>query len=419
MKESLRSKVILFLFFCLFIGQVYSMVVQSISLILLAIVSFFEFGTDNNKIYVNFSKEYFKKYINVFRQPIYWLFMLFFIYLLIPYSECLDPEYLHQRLIIKLPFLFLPAAFLTYDRRLKEYLPKLFTAFLGVLFIQFIIIIAYQLNASIETVDLLRVGKSINTPGSHIKFSVITAMVIVTNFYFLLFTKSKSTLISRIQLLLIIACALFLHYLSVRTGLVVLYIGILSLSIIYSIKKEKKVIGLAIALSVLLTPIIFYQSSEGFKNKVNYMLYDLNQYNIGEGHNYSDSGRLASLDVGIELFKENPWIGVGSCNIRPKSKQKFNKLYPKYEQMLLPHNQFLFTATNGGILGLICITIGFFIPFFLNGFKSPYVIAMFFCLLTLFVFDQILEGTVGVGIFLFYSMITFTFLSDDHTQPST
>ncbi len=410
MRESWRANSILFLFLLFFAGQVYSSAIQSISIVLMILIAFVDFGKTDGLFYFKYSKFHAKQFLSVWKHPSYWIFILFFTYLLIPYSSCQDWEYLSQRWVIKLPFLLLPAAFLTYDKPLGNKLSSLFLIFLVILTGQHMFTYFQQVNSHTDYTFTLKIGQSIATPGSHIKYSVITALVTMTNLYFLLFkyqTKSRSIITS----LLIVFNIIFLHYLSVRTGLLVLYLSFLSLFISYIVSRKRKTLGISLAIGIILTPIFFYSISEGFRTKVNYMIYDLEQYSEGKGEDYSDSGRLTSITVGLEIFKEHPIIGVGGCNMRPIVAKKFNDLYPKYTKSLLPHNQFLFTAVNAGVIGLICLLIGFIFPFYQSRFKTPYTIAIFVSFIILFIFDQFLEGTVGVGIYLFYSLITLKFLA--------
>ena len=54
----------------------------------------------------------------------------------------------------------------------------------------------------------------------------------------------------------------------------------------------------------------------------------------GEGGEYSDSGRLASLDVGCQIAKEHFWLGAGSGNLKKEVGQKYREKYPDYVETI-------------------------------------------------------------------------------------
>ena len=186
MIKSFRDRAIAFLFVALMIGLLYSHAIQSVSMILLILIAFFDFGLQGSRPYFSLNKTTIKQYGTVFKRPSYWLFSLLFFYLLLPHAACTDIEYWTQRAIIKLPFIFLPAAFLTYPDSVRKYLPQIFYFFLIIIVVQLILIAINQWQTGIPTKALFGVGHSVSTPGNHIKFSVLCALVLITNFYYII-----------------------------------------------------------------------------------------------------------------------------------------------------------------------------------------------------------------------------------------
>ena len=124
------------------------------------------------------------------------------------------------------------------------------------------------------------------------------------------------------------------------------------------------IVGLAVLLSI---PVIAYKTLPTFQGKVDYFSYDMFMYERGEGANLSDSGRLASLDAGWEITKDNWLWGVGTANIRSEVDQFFQEKYPDYPEVFMPQNQFLFSWAATGILGFLLTVFAFFYPVFYFG----------------------------------------------------
>ena len=126
---------------------------------------------------------------------------------------------------------------------------------------------------------MMRQGHHIPTPRNHIRFSLLLAWTIMCGlylfeqkFYFKFKAERWWVLGSTIFLFVLI------HLLSVKSGLLVLYVGLGTwiLRIVF-VKRQLK-LGLILLLLTVSLPFLAYQLIPSFKNKVNYTKYDINMF---------------------------------------------------------------------------------------------------------------------------------------------
>jgi len=323
-----------------------------------------------------------------------------------------DYTYLLERLRIKLPFIALPIAFLGLphfsDRQIKGilYFLLIFIMLTGVG-----ICINYCLNFELIN-EMLSRGKPMPTPRNHIRYSLLVGVSIIGGIYLIkeqYFFKNPTERYFIISLTIFLF--LFIHILSVKSGILCLYValGILCLQYIYLSKKY--LFGFIILAGLISLPVIAFLTIPSFKHKLNYMHYDLNKYIAGEGEQYSDSGRLTSLKVGWELFKTAPVFGVGSGNIKREVLHIYQKKYPDYVKPILPHNQFVFVLAGSGLFGFFFFLLAVFVPiFYAKYYRHFFFLGLYTIFLMALILEHTLENAEGVGIFSFFILLILNHL---------
>ena len=384
----------------MFIGLLFSTVLLSFSVLLFCCTALFNF--EKNRIIID--NEFVLQSKSAFLNRGYWAFSLLFICVFINPFGGNDYTYLVERIQIKLPFLILPFAFLAYSSVSKQSIERLFQIFLLIILgVQIYSCLPYFNDPAIYQ-ELLRKGQSIETPGNHIRFSLLSSLTILGSLHFVVINGDK-----RYKILfggLFIISVILLHIIGVRTGLLILYAGALTYGVLLIAHKKNKLLLLLLGSLVFALPILFYNLSEGFRNKIDYMKYDIQQFNEGKGQDYADSGRLVSLDIGYKLWKENKVFGVGYSNIRPQVNDSITQFYPGYHSNLLPHNQFLFALTATGLFGFIVFTLGLLFPWIKNRKTSGlYQRMIFSSFIICLMIDHLFEGTVGVISFLLFMFL--------------
>ncbi|HOU46233.1 MAG TPA: O-antigen ligase family protein, partial [Chitinophagales bacterium] len=177
-----------------------------------------------------------------------------------------------------------------------------------------------------------------------------------------------------------------LHILAVRSGILLSYFFII-FYLITSVKKISRkqfalaLIGIVIGITMLCT-------FKTVQQRFHYLKYDYQQYleNKHTAIEYTDSRRLISIGVGLEIIQENKWLGCGLANINRACAEIYRKKYPTFakDYYYLPHSQFIFFIACFGIpLGLlVCLLFIFPATYFLK--QKKYV--LFFSYLGLLLF---------------------------------
>lgn len=312
-------------------------------------------------------------------------------------------EWMHQ-VKLKLPFIFLPFVFFVFkpmiDKRLHKWVHY---AFIGVaLFSSFHVISTFFLDKA-SIIDGLGKGKSIPTPLDHIHYSIMVAYALVSAAILGILASDKK----RQWILFLVSAYLFafMHFLSVRTGLVLSYAGIMLILVWYGITHKKYLLGLGITAILISIPFIAYNTIAPFKKKINYMFWDLAQYKKGKGNSYSDSERLMSYEISLELIKESPIVGHGIGDLRPIMTEKHKERYGQKDKYIYPHNQYLYVLTCLGILGALIFFYGLFTPLIYSSNRNIFLIAIFVLMLISFLVENTIQRAVITGFFLFFILL--------------
>jgi O-antigen ligase len=354
--------------------------------------------------------------LNVFEncKKYFYALMLFLLPLsvlvLLPFS----PNYAQgfQLLAHKIPFLVIPISVVLIDKEfLQQHLYKLLGVFILVIFVSGVFVgTNYLLNFEHYN-KLLTEGRAIPTPHEHIRYSLMLSFACLVSIF--LAWQKKGILFLNDRRVLIFTSIFFfilIHILSVRIGLITLYAGLLLLILYYISRSKKHFLSVLVLFVFIAAPVISYYTLPSFKNRVNYMLYDFQQLENGTiGHN-SDSRRIISLKLGVKLFKENTLIGVGVGNIQNKVNETYQELYPTFEEhnRKLPHNQFLYTLVELGIIGGILLLMAFFVPLFFTNFYTLPLYYILACMVFLsMLVDNTLESQIGIT---FYALFSTLFL---------
>lgn len=376
-------------------------------------ISMIIFAANNILLYAN--KENIKQYI---KNPIYiGLTSIFFIVL---FSGINTHDYnINAWLVwlrIKIPFLFMPLAFYLMPKiKIEKFYGLLYRYVILAATVSFIFFLNYLIHYKAIN-DSYKHAKIMPLPTEHIRFSVMICMAFFIGLYFIwkrIFATNK-----KLNLIIIISTIflfLFIHILSVRSGLVSLYVGMI-LSLVYYIFYTKKYKIAIISATILITlPIVAYWVLPSFQNKILYMKHDIKQYTSGKNiSQFSDSRRIVSYKGGIQIWKNNFLFGVGYGDIREEMDSFYKKNYPQLtdpEDRILPHNQFLWTAMGAGLIGLISLIIIFIIPLFnIENLREPLFGIFFMSQAISFMFEHTIEAQIGTAFFIIFICLIMHFV---------
>ncbi len=405
------KQVVLFFCFGLVASLIFSPFTLSVSMISLAVLGLLQLEIVNWRPVFRYNPGFGRAFRLLRRQPAFAVLLLFFVIALVRFYPIGDEAYLMARLRIKVPFVVLPFTFLALPRFSKQDIQQLLYFLLVTLTLTSLAILGNYLQHFEELNELLKQGHHIPTPRNHIRYSLFTAWGIIGGLYlwwegyFWRFRQEKWWIIG-----MVIFLFFFLHLLSVKTGLLVLY-GSLFLGVLqFMWARRAWLLGGLFILTLVAIPIIAYQAIPSLKNKINYFTYDLFKYRHGEGADYSDSGRLASLDVGWQIARDNWLWGIGTANMRPAVEQLYAEQYPNYPYAFMPQNQFLFSWASAGVLGLLATIFAFFFPLlYRKAYRDPLFLNFYASIFAIIMIEHALENAVGVAHYLFFLLLFLSY----------
>jgi len=406
----------LMLFFCalLLVALIYSPFLLSVSMFGLFVVSVLEVQFVPS-FRLGFNPELRANFKAFLSNKAYLAVTLFFFIVLLSGLFTDDFSYWLERLRLKVPFLGLPFVFASMPKLSRRQYLGLFYFLVLLIFVTSIGIgVNYALNFEAIQVAIGR-GQAIPTPRNHIRFSLVLALSILAGGH--LFTQQfywrkrwERWLILGITLFLFF----FIHVLSVRSGLLVLYMAIGVLAVRYMVVTKKYAVGIAGLAGLLLLPILAYIFVPSFKMKIDYARWDLKMHLSGKGEHYSDSGRITSLKVGLQIGNEHPVLGVGAGDLKQEVQRVYANDYATIDQKLMPHNQLVSVYAGMGIVGLLLFLFAFFYPLFYHkNYRDNLFLAFHVVVFFSFMIENTIENSIGIAFYVFFLLLGLNFLSEE------
>jgi O-antigen ligase len=350
-------------------------------------------------------------------RPFWAITGLFFVVLLSGINSDNLGDWFHH-LRIKLPFLILPFAFLNLPKIKARNYHLIHYLFAGLMFVAALPPMVNYLIHFNEFQNAIGQGKSLELPVQHIKFSVFYAFGIIA--LIILYRKKfvlRWPIERKIQLVGIVTSIVVLHLLAVRTGILVFYVAVVGLALIEGFNRGQWKNILLVLVILLSIPVISYYTIPSFHQKVDYMLWDYGKHNLGEGAGYSDSERIVSLEVGMEIASRAPILGTGIGDLKDECEAIYVKKYGVGKKVLYPHNQYLFILAGMGIVGLFFFLFCLVYPYVsLITRMHPLFLALGMVSITVFILDNFLERSVGVGFYVCFLCLGIQFLGNKEEE---
>ncbi|HFA48581.1 MAG TPA: O-antigen ligase family protein [Bacteroidetes bacterium] len=416
--QSYKAQALVFLFIWLVSMVLSAEFVLSLSMIGLLVLAFFEMEIEGPKVRLMWRRtlrENFRKY---WKYKAWLAVSIPFLIVLISVLWSSDVHYTLERLRIKLPFLVLPFAFASMPAlRKKEIFTILYFLLVMMCITSLYILIDFLVNFD-EVMELLGRGGHLPTPSNHIRFSLTLALTIIGGLAlwaekFYLQQAFEKYIIGGMTLFLFV----FIHILSVRSGILALYLGLFVLGAYYIFFKKKYLLGIAGMAAIIALPFIAYKTFPSFKLKIDYAVWDYQQFKNNTGSNYPDSERLFSMKNGLDIAKEHFLFGVGAGDLKKEVKKRYDTLYVGKYNFRMPHNQAISIFAGTGIVGLIVFFIGFFFPlFYKNNFKQPLFLALHAVVFMSFMMENTIENNFGISMYLFFLLIGLNYLSNQQGE---
>lgn len=400
--QDVRKTIAYILCISLFVGLICSKFLISLSMIAFVVVGLF---SPTLKIDIH----------QLWKNKGYTMTLGIFLLFLISSMMSTNMEAAIVRLRIALPLFFLPIAFaLLPPFSKKEYQQLLFVFLFGMSLACLGVLINYGLNYE-EMQQLLVVSKAIPTPnGDHIRFSLMINLAVFAGFWLLQEQfcwrhKNEKWLIGALVLFLMLT----LHLLSVRIGMVILYLGISITMLYYMLYKRYYWLGLVLIGGILVVPYLAYRYVPSIQTKVDLTRHNWNMYQQGTYGEYSDTRRLLSYEIAWDVAKQAPWLGVGVGDLNDEQARLYQKKYPD-QKVMYPHNFFLTIYAATGILGLLFFLVCFFFPFFYHKqYRNLFFLLFYLTIFLSFMTENTLLNAIGVGIYSFFLLFSINYLEGE------
>jgi O-antigen ligase len=348
---------------------------------------------------------------NLTSQPMYVLLLgIFAMYLLSGlYSSNL--HYWGERLQIKLPYLLLPLSFatLSLDRKTLYYILYLLIITVVIGAIGSLINFLMHYEAIVES---YLHAKTMPTPFriGHIRFSLmsafcaLTAWILYKEHFVFKWPWERWLLIGSAVFLVV-----FLHVLSVRSGLLAFYAAAVVYLLTEALKNKniKRFVFSFLFLGVLSGTL--YVLSPTLRNKANYMHKDVTQFKEGKNvDSYSDGNRLLSWQLGWRIGNQQPFIGVGIGDVLDNMVHLYKTEYPMItsNHWLIPHSQFVYIFAGCGWLGMLWFIAACLYPYADARLRNNSVFMVFNTIIVMsFIPESTLEIQLGVALHAFLLLL--------------
>lgn len=386
------------------VGLVTSKAVMSIGVIALFVSFLIDLLVNPNPL-----KETLRHFVQ--QKRLFALSFLFFASLIaLTYSQ--DKALGFTFVLNKLSLLVVPLAFSRIRKITSKEFQFILLFFIATLFISSIAVWAqYLQNYELNNL-LLKRGQAIWVPfQDHIRYSSMLVFAFVSSVYLFILSQKKYAKVGFILLSLYFFA--LVHFLSARSGLLVLYLCLLTATLFYLWHSRKYMVALLALVFIVSMPFLAYQNIESFRNRIAYMRYDWEQYqqqNIGSN---SDARRMISYKISTQLIQELFPLGAGTGSHWRYMVQHYEKDYPqlKKEDRVSPHNQFLFTFLDYGLLGFFALCVTLFYPLFSLKNKNLYYILFWIIAFTPLLFDISLEMQLGITFFALFSSFILKYIN--------
>ena len=237
---------------------------------------------------------------------------------------------------------------------------RLHQIFSGAVFIGLLLVLCVYIPGYEDITLRIGRGRPIPTPIDHVRFSLMVSYACLS--FAVFFIEGKRAGLGPKEKGFMLAGSIlffaFCHLLAVRTGLMLLYLGLFGLIVFYIFKRKKFLLGTLILVLLGIIPVIAYYTVESFRNKVYYTKYDIEQMLSNDGKNKSDGDRVRSIQEGISVWKKHPLLGTGAGEYKSEMTAYHFEHAPGTKN-LLPHNQYVRAGMAYGWIGLILLLSGF------------------------------------------------------------
>ncbi|WP_156176393.1 O-antigen ligase family protein [Hymenobacter terrenus] len=200
------------------------------------------------------------------------------------------------------------------------------------------------------------------------------------------------------------AAVLTLHILAYRTGLLVLYIGLLTYAG-WLLTRKHVALGVGLLLLLGLGPWLAYHTLESVRQRTDATIWDVEQYTLGHDiNNYSLAQRLAAIETARTIISQHWLVGVAPADTHTAMLDQYawKDFGLRPANRIQVHNQYLKALMGGGLVGLALWLAVLFWPLVqpLTR-RNPYIRFFVIIQATVMMVADVLSLQIGLNLFVF------------------
>lgn len=388
----------------------YSRALLSISMISLGVISILDWDQSRKFPLRFFSKG--EKIKAFFTNPVFLPIALICLITLISGLWSEDTTYFLERLRLKVPYLFLPFAFYMFPKISKTQYHFLLGSFLLIIMLSTVPVLLNYVQNYEDINLLLKQGKAIPTPISHIRYSLCLAIAVITGIY--LFSRTSKFYVRWGAFFIALYLFGVMHLLSVRSGLLALYVALAFLLLYFILNTKRYMLGIALLVGLISIPIIAINTVPSLKHKLDYTLWDWSkkgkENSLNPGEIYSDNDRMQSIKIGLSLWSEHKLLGIGSGDVKREMFNVYDERSSPKISYKLPHNQFVTVLLGSGLLGLVFFLLAIGLPLIRDAnYQDIMVLGCWIIIGVSFLFENTIENSRGIAIHLLFLLLPLYF----------
>jgi O-antigen ligase len=327
---------------------------------------------------------------------------------------------LQQDLVLQLPFVLLPLAFLLLPTWKTRHLQLLWLLLLGCcLLAAGGATINYLLhNKEIEALYLQ--SKVMPTEPDHIRFSLLISIAIIAGVT-LIFSKQLPTYWERATVIGIIFLFLFQHLLAVRSGIVTMYAAgfVWLLWLGWYQGRWKTALTGAVLVAIVGAGCLFLFPT--LQNKISNTRTDAAQMeSVEAANNFSMTARVYSYQAAWIIIQKHPILGVSKVKLADAMAQEYSYRFPEIDadRYVLPHNQYIYNLTAYGIIGLLVFLLGYYYLLWVGLRQQNVLLLLVYLIISIsFVVEYTLESNIGIIVGTFFILLAAASAPDVETAP--
>jgi len=188
---------------------------------------------------------------------------------------------------------------------------------------------------------------------SHISYNPFLTIAIYLLLFFILFDNTQSKRNKFVYLLVTVIFSINMFITKGRAGQAMFFVMIFITTVQYFNKQRTKGL-LAAAILIPLILSIAYSTSDNFRNRINAIVSDVQKYQ--DNNKKTSTGlRFVFADNSFEIIRNNPVFGVGTGDFAHEYETINKKNTPGLRPTENPHNMYVLTTVQLGMIGLVSL----------------------------------------------------------------